>query len=385
MCLIYKSIHICIFLLIGWTSITCTVVAQNDEVYPDLKPLYVDFLPKYRAVSTDFLISKIAYTDQKIVLFFHCVITQEQDTVHFYGQDRSFAWRLVNHNRSDTTQQTETRLAQVHNIRMNDELIRAKLNKRSNTDVVAQRGDIITCEIHFNRFNKSLRSVDLQGGDCAQMNASKNRFNCSGILVKSAESGLLSSSKQMLSNIARFYANIGYVKYPDIAIATTLAQQASLDKKEKGLNTEQRDPFEKYLKPINYMPHGLLGAEDLKCNERVILTDVHFHEKRPDFISRAKAIATLNILIDYLLANNTTKIAVHAHTDIHGNAFNNLEISNQHAQAVKKVLLAKGIDEKRVIAIHHGGAQTLLRYKNGSAMNRRIEVEILCNEVMSQN
>ena len=35
--------------------------------------------------------------------------------------------------------------------RLNDELIRAKLNKRSNTDLAGQRGDIISCEIHFKK------------------------------------------------------------------------------------------------------------------------------------------------------------------------------------------------------------------------------------------
>ena len=185
----------------------------------------------------------------------------------------------------------------------------------------------------------------------------------------------------MLTNIKRFYNVIGYVKYPDIKQVTTLEQELTLDNKALGRQLAQnKDPFNKYSQPINYMPSMLLGLEDFKCNERVIMTGVHFHEKRPDFVSRSKALASLNILIDYLMLHTDTKVAVHAHTDIHGNAFTNLEISRKHAQVIKKVLMTKGIDDKRIVAVHHGGAQTLLRYKNGSALNRRIEVEVLCTD-----
>lgn len=386
MYLINKAIYISGLFFSCLVALPLTLRAQDSLVFDPIETEYIDYLPKYQQVSQSFIISKIAYTPQEIILFFHCVVNKDNDTLRFYGQDRSLVWYLSNQSRAESSTSSDYKQsAQVYNIRLNDELIRAKLNKRSNTDLAGQRGDIISCEIHFKKNKTPLRSLHLLGGDCFLADPTKARFNCLGILMKSKESGLLSNPKQMLSNFDRFYSQSDYVKYPDIKESTTLAQQATLDKKAIGQKVEMnKDPFEKHLQPINYMPHMLIGQEDFKCNERVIMTDVHFHEKRPDFISRSKALASLNLLIDYLKVYEDSKVAIHAHTDIHGNAFSNLEISNKHAQAVKKVLLSKGIDTNRIIAIHHGGAQTLLRYKNGSAMNRRVEVEILCNETASK-
>ena len=103
--------------------------------------------------------------------------------------------------------------------------------------------------------------------------------------------------------------------------------------------------------------------------------------KKPDFTSRYKALLTIRFLIDYLNKNPETKIALLAHIDIYGNTFRNLEIFKQQVTIVKEVVLAKGIATERVIAFHHGGAQTLIRYKNGGTMNRRIEEEILCDKI----
>ena len=128
---------------------------------------YVDYLPKYQQVSHQFIISKIAYSNDEIILFFHFVAQEEQDVLHFYGQDRKMVWRLAKQSRLQTKDScTSSRLAEVTNIRLNDELIRAKLNKRSNTDLEVNKGDIVSCEIHFKKFPSSVRSVYLLGGDC---------------------------------------------------------------------------------------------------------------------------------------------------------------------------------------------------------------------------
>ncbi len=83
-------------------------------------------------------------------------------------------------------------------------------------------------------------------------------------------------------------------------------------------------------------------------------------------------------MLDFLLEKPNTKIILHGHTDVFGNAFKNLETSKQHVNLVKKVLTDKGINSSRIIAIHHGGSQALPRYKNGGSMNRRVEAEIIC-------
>jgi len=249
--------------------------------------------------------------------------------------------------------------------------------------ITAKKGDIVTCEISFELMPVAVRTVYLLGGDCIQRGEAKYRFNSNDLLIKTKDSGQLGTEKQMVGTIKQFYKKIGYVTYPDITGVTTLALEESFDKKDRADETAKNtnaDPFEKHLAPIDYMPQMLMEMEDLKCSERLILTDVHFRENKPDFSARAKAMATINLVIDYLTFNPSAKIVLHGHTDVFGNAFNNLETSKQHVTTVKKAMTAKGVSASRIVTIHHGGSQALPRYRNGGAMNRRVEVEVLCTE-----
>ena len=345
---------------------------------------YTDYLPKYRTSSTNFMISKIEYSLTKMIFHYRYVATQDADHIHFYGRDREFAWRLTNTVRTETSNiNTVTRLADVVNIRVNDELRRAKLNPRSNTDIEASKGDIVTCEIHFDLMPENVRIVHLIGGDCVQKKELEFRFSANDILVKNKESNQLGMLKHMEGQVKRFYEDIGYVKYPDIKTVTTLAQQKELEEKDANSHTfkaDHADPFEKHLAPIDYMPQMLIEIDDLECNERVILSDVNFHENKPEFTARGKAMKTITLVVEYLTFNPKRKIVLHGHTDIFGNAFKNLEISKQHVTTVKKALVSKGIDASRIITIHHGGSQALPRYRNGGPLNRRVEVEVVCND-----
>jgi outer membrane protein OmpA-like peptidoglycan-associated protein len=345
---------------------------------------FVDYLPKYRTTSTNFIISKVVYTNEEMIFHYIYVADRDNDIIHFYGADREFAWRLTNSIRSESSSvHAITKVADVSNIRLNDESQRVTLNDRSNTIITAKKGDIVTCEIHFELMPVAVRTVYLLGGDCIQKGDPQYRFNSNDILVKTKDSGQLGTEKQMVGTIKQFYKKIGYVTYPDIIGVTTLALEQSFDQKDREDETTKStnaDPIEKHLAPIDYMPQMLTEMQDLKCRERLILTDVHFRENKPDFSARAKAMATINLLIDYLTFNPTAKIVLHGHTDVFGNAFNNLEISKQHVSTVKKTMIAKGVSGARIVTIHHGGSQTLTRYRNGGAMNRRVEVQVLCAE-----
>jgi outer membrane protein OmpA-like peptidoglycan-associated protein len=367
-------------LLLEYLLICCLWQMPLAHSHPDSQSVvYTDFIPKYRANTTNFIIPKIEYTEKEIILHFLYVSDKDNDVIRFYGSEREFAWRLTNSIRAEHSSiHTVTRLAEINNVRVNDELKREILKDRSNTDINANKGDIVSCEIHFELMPAAIRSVHLLGGDCIQKDGFVFRFNCNDILIKPADSDQLGSQRQMEEVVKRFYAEIGYVRYPDIMTATTLAQQEALDAKDQNTAPTIATPFEKHLAPIDYMPQTLLEIDDLECNKRVILTDVHFQESKPEFVSRPKAMETLEILIEYMTFNPKAKVILHGHTDIFGNAFNNLEISKQHVSTVKKAIESKGIDESRIITIHHGGSQALPRYKNGGAMNRRVEVEVMC-------
>jgi outer membrane protein OmpA-like peptidoglycan-associated protein len=338
---------------------------------------YTDYLPKYRTVSSNFLISKIDYTETDIVVFFRYVASQNNDVINFYGANNEQAWKLTSSARSEASSAYSiTRSSNVKNIRLNDEAKIVELHVDANKRISAQRGDVITCEVHFQTMPRSIRTVHLIGGDLNKDGV--QRFNCNDILLKTKDSKMLGNDGQMAAVIKRFYSEQEKVNYPDIKNATTLAEQASFEKKDKVEKVIQ-NPLAKSLEPIDYMPKSLSSIEDMACNERIILSNIYFHDNKSEFVGRVKAMKTVNMIVDYLTFHPNAKIVLHGHTDIFGNAFKNLELSQKRVFTVKRSIVGKGIDANRIITIHHGGAQPLIQYKNGSEMNRRVEAEVLCS------
>lgn len=337
---------------------------------------YTDYLPKYRTLSEGFLISKIDYRTKDMIVFFRYVADINNDVVTFYGEKTENAWKLTNTNHSQASSAyAVTRLASIQNIRINDESKLESLASTTSKKIIANKGDIITCEVHFKLMPRNVRTVHLTGGDY--------RFNCNDILLKTKDSKILGSKEQMEASIQRFYAKQELVNYPNINTATTIAEQQRLEKNNrKEVSKTIVNPLAKSLEPIDYMPKSMTSINDMACSERVILTNVYFHDNKAEFAGRLKAMKTINIIVDYLNFYPKAKIVLHGHTDIFGNAFKNLELSQKRVLMVKRTITSRGIDASRIITIHHGGAQPLVQYKNGSELNRRVEVEVLCTEAM---
>lgn len=90
--------------------------------------------------------------------------------------------------------------------------------------------------------------------------------------------------------------------------------------------------------------------------------------------------ARLQELFDYMKANPSKKIEISGHTDNIGSKQTNLMVSQQRAESVKKWLVSKGIDEKRIITNGYGESRPLASNddeKNGRELNRRIEVNVM--------
>lgn len=363
-----------VFCLLGFFLIS---LSQANSTPQTSEAEYTDYLPKYRTLSEEFLISKIDYTETDIIVFFRYVANEDNDDLSFYGSEKEQSWKLTTSTRSETSSAyTITRSSVVKNIRLNDESQLAELDGNATQRVTAQKGDVITCEVHFEMMPHSVRTVHLIGGVLGKDGA--QRFTCNDILLKTKSSKMLGTESQMVAVIKRFYSQQDKVNYPDINDPTTIAQDNSFDKKDK----EERvieNPLAKSLEPIDYMPKSVTSLEDMACNERVILSNIYFHDNKADFVGRIKAMKTVNMIVDYLTFHPKSKIVLHGHTDIFGNAFKNLELSQKRVFTVKRSIVSKGIDANRIITIHHGGAQPLIQYQNGGEMNRRVEAEVLCS------
>jgi len=338
---------------------------------------YTDYMPKYRTMTSGFMLAKIDYTPEEMIVFFRYVAYKENDKITFHGAKTEYAWRLTT---SAPTQVSSvysvTRLAEIHNIRINDESKTKLLDADEKKEFVAKKGDVITCEIHFKVMPRTVRTVHMLGGDVDRQGTFK--FNCNDILIKSKESPMLASEVLMNTAIKRFYDKQSYVSYPDIKDVTSTNELEELAEVKKAARPKAVNPLEKALEPIDYMPKRMTSTKDMGCNERVILTNVYFRDNKADFSGRVKAMKTISLIVDYLEFHPRSRIVLHGHTDIFGNSFKNLELSKKRVLMVKRTMISKGIDANRVITVHHGGSQPLLQYKAGGEMNRRVEAEILC-------
>jgi outer membrane protein OmpA-like peptidoglycan-associated protein len=300
---------------------------------------YTDYLPKYRTLSNDFLISKIDYTPTELIVFFRYVANQDDDAVNFYGKNKEQAWKLTSSARSATTSAyAVTKHGLVKNVRVNDEAKLVALDDNESRRIAAQIGDVITCEVHFEIMPHSIRTVHLTGGDLGEDGL--ERFNCNDILLKTKDSKLLGTEAQMTGVVKRFYSQQETVNYPDINNATTLAEQASFDEKDK-VEEVIENPLAKSLEPIGYMPKSVTSLEDMTCNERLILSNIYFYDNESEFVGRVKVMKTISMMVNYLTYHPDAKIVLHGHTDIVGNAFKNLELSKKRVFAVKRAITGK--------------------------------------------
>ena len=88
------------------------------------------------------------------------------------------------------------------------------------------------------------------------------------------------------------------------------------------------------------------------------------------------SLSTLAEVADVLVEYPKTAIVVQGHTDSTGAEEYNLELSERRAEAVKNLLIDRGVATKRLAAIGHGEAYPVAsnRLEEGRQRNRRVTV-----------
>lgn len=77
--------------------------------------------------------------------------------------------------------------------------------------------------------------------------------------------------------------------------------------------------------------------------------------------------------------NPNMEIQLEGHTDYRGDPKSNMKLSEDRVEAVKKYLVKKGVDKRRIKTKAFGGSQPLSRGNDAESrrLNRRVEVRIL--------
>lgn len=111
--------------------------------------------------------------------------------------------------------------------------------------------------------------------------------------------------------------------------------------------------------------------------EAVRLSHLIFSEGKA--VIKPESFDELDELVALMKGNPKIEIQLEGHTDIRGNANANLKLSEDRTEAVKKYLVAKGIEKGRIETKAFGGSQPVSREDTDEAraLNRRVEMRIL--------
>ncbi len=120
-------------------------------------------------------------------------------------------------------------------------------------------------------------------------------------------------------------------------------------------------------------PHAALEQDEIKLD-----MNVEFEPGKA--VLKASATAVLDDIADVLNDHpELLRVEVQGHTDKSGDAARNKALSNERAEVVKKALVSRGIDAKRLTARGYGSAVPVADESTpeGREKNRRVELKVL--------
>ncbi len=109
----------------------------------------------------------------------------------------------------------------------------------------------------------------------------------------------------------------------------------------------------------------------------VVLDHLIFDQGRA--VINPKSFQELDELVAMMKDSPKVEIQLEGHTDNVGNPQANIKLSQQRVDAVKKYIISKGINKKRVMTKAYGGSQPVAREntEEARAKNRRVEMRVL--------
>jgi len=332
-------------LLIFSILMPASILAQTAHNYTDHKPQYRKWLDSY-------ILDKIEYKPTSTVFYFRFVCDNAKSGgATFYPPGGESPWYLKGRD-----VKKEVDITAVKNVRVDGVLIKADVSTEAfHADPPSKVGhSIFSCEVHFPRLDDDMKEADLIEGRGQEFN--RMHFNCFSVKLKTwndTDLGDEKDSKTVVDNFEKKYVTKKTNTSPTETTTTETAPTESLPSK------------------------NVQSSEDLTCNQLLVLDNIKFHDNTAKFKGMIAANRTLYIIFNYLKDNPKATISLYGHSDIFGSEERNMELSRQRVVKIQRWLTMYGIKQHRISYEWFGPKKPLV--KEGSILNRRVEVKITCN------
>jgi len=105
-----------------------------------------------------------------------------------------------------------------------------------------------------------------------------------------------------------------------------------------------------------------LSDKNVKKGQFIALWEIYFEAFKPNL--QTKPQLQLDSVNSFLINNKDVLVEIGVHTDFRGDDKLNLKLSQDRADTLKKYLIKKGIDPKRITAIGFGETKPVIEYED---------------------
>lgn len=119
--------------------------------------------------------------------------------------------------------------------------------------------------------------------------------------------------------------------------------------------------------------------EKITIGQMITLDKIQFETGKSHLVP--DSYDQIDLLVMLMKSNPDMEIEIGGHTDNTGGVKSSLKLSEERVNEVKRVLIEKGIDKKRIKGVGYGGSKPVESNstEEGKRKNRRVEFKILKN------
>ncbi|WP_185716373.1 OmpA family protein [Larkinella knui] len=328
--------------------------------------------PPQRNVKGGGHVSKVEYTNHKMVVFFVAEDRDYAQRATIYGPGHPNCWRLY-----DTKSNQEFALLYIKNIKADGELVENILDEPRGVRLRDVR--TITCEAHFERPGKNVRSVDMIEEDVERYEGRRDPTNPFGgvssqwpynvydLQVALYRDDLRNAAPPAKKAPVKPKPTTPPVQKPAPKTAPPVAQDSVVAQAPPKKETPKPAPAEK----VENFGSKVEAGRTYRLNN--LLFKQSAYEIEPE------SYPELDSLVAIMTRNPTMEIELAGHTDNVGDAKLNVALSQKRVDAVKSYLINKGIASSRIQTQAYGGSKPIAdnSREETKRLNRRVEVKIL--------